>query len=562
MLCELKIENLALIESLRLNFEPQQHGRLVVMTGETGTGKSIMLRAIQLLAGSRASVDWIRNGAERLCVEALFEISPDHKVLLNSLEAGGFGNDITVVIKRVITSGGRSRLYINGSLATAKVVSALTANLFSIASQHDHQQLLQPQLHLDFLDTLGELWVMRKELGNLHERRMAVKAEFDQLKQQEQDKEQRKDLLLFQVDEITRATIEHGEDEQLAVEKKRLKSADMLIRLSQESYMALSNSVMDELAHIRKSFDQVAQVDPDAAELAEELSSYAYQAEDFISRLRNYRDSLDSDPLRLEQVTERIDLLGQMKRKYGQSLEDVLDYCKQAERELSQIETMDQRLVELEQDMATLTAELEEKAADLSARRKQVASSLEETMEKELRTLSFNQAGFEVRWQENEQHVGAITPSGWDRVSFYFTANPGEEARPLAKVASGGELSRLMLALKCLLAKKDMVETVFFDEVDAGVGGEAAEAVARKIQELAGHHQVFCVTHLPQIAARGTGHFQVSKHVDEGRTISSIDRLEEHARVFELVRMLAGDSATPQTLDWAEELLRKGRAGQ
>jgi len=562
MLCELKIENLALIESLRLNFEPEQNGRLVVMTGETGTGKSIMLRAIQLLAGSRASVDWIRDGAERLSVEALFEISPDHKVLMNSLETGGFGNDTTIVIKRVITSAGRSRLYINGSLATAKVVSALTANLFNIASQHDHQQLLQPQFHLDFLDTLGELWALRNELGNLHGRRMAVKAEFDQLKQQEQDKEQRKDLLLFQVDEITQAAIEPGEDEQLAVEKKRLKSADMLIRLSQESYMALSNSVMDELAQIRKSFDQVAQIDPDAAELAEELGSYAYQAEDFITRLRNYRDSLDSDPLRLEQVTERIDLLGQIKRKYGESLEEVLDYCRDAEQELSQIETMDQQLVELEQDMTTLTAELEKKAADLSARRKQVASSLKKTMDKELRTLSFNQAGFEVRWQESEQSVESISPSGWDRVSFYFTANPGEEARPLAKVASGGELSRLMLALKCLLAKKDMVETVFFDEVDAGVGGEAAEAVARKIQELAGHHQVFCVTHLPQIAARGTGHFQVSKHVNAGRTISSIDRLEEHARVFELVRMLAGDSATPQTLDWAEELLRKGRAGQ
>lgn len=562
MLCELKIENFALIESLRLNFEPEQNGRLVVMTGETGTGKSIMLRAIQLLAGGRASADWIRDGAERLSVEALFEISPDHKALLSSLEAGGFGSDTTVVIKRIITSAGRSRLYINGSLATAKVVAALTANMFNIASQHDHQQLLQPQLHLDFLDTLGELWALRYELGGLYERRTVVKNEFDQLKQQEHDKEQRKDLLLFQVDEITQATIEPGEDEQLAAEKKRLKSADMLIRLSQESYMALSNSVMDELAHIRKSFDQVAQVDPDAAELAEELSSYAYQAEDFIARLRSYRDSLDSDPLRLEQVTERIDLLGQLKRKYGRSLEEVLDYCRAAEQELSQIETMDQRLDELEQEMTTLTAELAEKAAALSVKRKQVASSLEQTMDKELQTLSFNQAGFEVRWKEHEQSVEAMSPSGWDRVSFYFTANPGEEARPLAKVASGGELSRLMLALKCLLAKKDMVETVFFDEVDAGVGGEAAEAVARKIQELATHHQVFCVTHLPQIAARGTGHFQVSKHVDGGRTISSIDRLEEHARVFELVRMLAGDSATPQTLDWAEELLRKGRAGQ
>ncbi len=562
MLCELKIENLALIESLHLNFEPEKNGQLVVMTGETGAGKSIMLRAVKLLTGSRASSDWIRNGAESCSVEALFEINADHKVLLKSLAEAGFGNETTVIIKRIINDRGRSRLYINGSLATGKVVSGLTANMFNIASQHDHQQLLQPTLHLDFIDTLGDLWEARNELGQLYEDRLRKKKEHDQLKQQEQDKEERKDLLLFQVDEIQMAEIELAEDENLAAEKKRLKNADMLIRLSQESYRALSGSVMDELAQIRKSFTQVAELDPDAADLAEELSNYSFQVEDYIAKLRNYRDSLESDPLRLEQVSERIDLLGQLKRKYGPSLEEVLDYCSTAKQELSQIETMDQRLAELEEELSQLSSDLEQKATELSAKRKEVAGGLEKTMIAELHSLSFNQAGFMVRWQENECNIDTITSTGCDRISFYFSANPGEEPRPLAKVASGGELSRLMLAMKCLLARKDMVETVFFDEVDAGVGGEAAEAVARKIQELAGHHQVFCITHLPQIAARGTGHFIVSKSVEEGRTLSNISRLQENARVFELVRMLAGDSATPQTLEWAEELLRKGRAGQ
>jgi len=562
MLCELKIENLALIESLRLNFELEDNGRLIVMTGETGAGKSIMLRAIKLLTGVRASIDWIRNGAENCTIEALFEVNPDHKTLLESLEAGGFGTGTTVIIKRVININGRSRLYINGSLATGKIVTRLTDNMLNIASQHDHQQLLQPSRHLDFLDTLGELWEARNELSQLHEVWMHRKEEYRKLRQHELDKEEKKDLLLFQVDDINQAEIEPGEDERLSAEKKRLKSADMLIKLSQESFSLLSTSVMDKLVQIRKSFEQVAELDPQAAKLSEQLNSYSYEAEDYIVKLRNYRDSLESDPLQLERVTERIDQLQQLKRKYGQSLDQVLEFGRQAEKQLLLMENMDKQLQELRQVVEQLSQELETKAAELSVKRKQVAKTLEITMAKELSSLNFSRSGFEVHWQDVEQSADAMQDNGWDRVAFYFSANPGEMPRPLAKVASGGELSRLMLAMKCLLAKKDMVETVIFDEVDAGVGGEAAEAVARKIQELATHHQVFCITHLPQIAARGSGHFLVSKTVEEGRTLSTFSRLEEHDRVFELVRMLAGDSATPQTLDWAEELLRKGRNGE
>lgn len=562
MLCELKIENLALIESMRLNFEPDDNGRLVIMTGETGAGKSIMLRAIKLITGARASLDWIRNGAKECTIEALFEVNPDHTALLKNLEESGFGSDTTLVIKRVIGTNGRSRLYINGSLATSRIATQLTENILNIASQHDHQQLLQPNLHLDFLDTLGELWELRNEVGELYDVWRQKKEQLNQLQQQEQDKEQRKDFLLFQVEEINQAEIEIGEDERLNDERKRLKSADSLIRMSQESYSLLSNSVIDGLVQIRKSFEQVAELDNRAAELSEDLSSYSYQAEDFISRLRSYRDSLESNPLRLEQVTERIDLLQQLKRKYGQSLGQVVEFGREAEKELTHIENMDQQLQELEQTVQQLSRELETKAARLSTRRKEVAAELEKTMAAELSSLSFNESGFEVRWQDEEQNINALQASGWDRVAFFFSANPGEEPRPLAKVASGGELSRLMLAMKCLLARKDMVETVIFDEVDAGIGGEAAEAVARKIQELSTHHQVFCITHLPQIAARGSGHFLVAKTVEEGRTLSTFSRLDETARVDELVRMLAGDSATSETLGWAEELLRKGRNGE
>lgn len=556
MLCELRIENLALIESLQLNF--QDASSLVVMTGETGAGKSIMLRAIKLLTGSRASTDWIRNGAENCVVEALFEISDRHKTLIQFLDNSGFGDDTTVIIKRIINTKGRSRIYVNGSLATAKLVAELTANILNVASQHDQQQLLQPAMHLDFVDTMGELWDDRTlftQQFTLWKERLE---ELQELRKAEQDKEQKRDFLNFQVDEIRKAQLEPGEDEALAGEKKKLKSADALVKISQESFYLLSSTLVDELANLRRNMVNLAQLDPDVEALAEELSEYSYQAEDYAQQLREYRDSLEVNPLRLDEVNERLDLLQTLKRKYGGTLESILEFADKAEEELKQIDTMEQRITTLAAEVATIEENLLEQAGQLSKKRKVTAAQLEEGMAQEMTSLAFNQAGIQVRWQEQEGNLEELRPTGWDRLEFFFSANPGEPARQLAKVASGGELSRLMLAMKCILAKKDLVETVIFDEVDAGIGGEAAEAVARKIQELASHHQVLCITHLPQIAARGKEHFLVAKAVDDGRTQSSIIPLESDQRVAEIARMLAGESVTEQTQAWAKELLQKG----
>ncbi len=559
MLCELKVENLALIESLHLSFDPDDSAALVVMTGETGAGKSIMLRAIKMLTGDRAQADWVRSGAKQCTVEALFEVSPSHRQLLGKLSAGGFGDETTVIIKRVISDKGRSRIYINSSLATAKVVRELTDYLINVASQHDHQQLLQPHLHLDFLDTLGEHWWERTELGELYKTYRSRSAELADLKKQEQDKEQKRDFLRYQLSEIEEAALQPGEDEELAVEKKKLKNSGSLIKISQESYRMFSSTVSDELNLIRKNMEQIAELDGDALALTESISGYCFQAEDMIMELRQYRDSLESDPYRLEQVTGRIDLVQRMKRKYGETIELVLQCAREAEVELERLDNLESQLTELDQEVKRLRAELIQKARELSTKRKATAEHIEEAMEKELHSLAFNQAAVEVRWQEIAGSVDEIGPAGWDKVEFYFSANPGEPSRPLAKIASGGELSRLMLALKCLLARKDMVETVVFDEVDAGIGGEAAEAVARKIQELAGHHQVFCITHLPQIAARGTAHFRVHKSVNGGRTLSLITALSEGERELEVARMLAGDSPTDQTHAWARQLLTKSQ---
>ncbi len=558
MLRELRIENLALIESLQLSFEEQDGAGLVVMTGETGAGKSIMLRAIHLLTGGRASVDWIRNDAESCLVEALFEINPEHNALLNRLAESGYGEETTVIIKRILTRKGRSRLYVNGSLATVKIVAELTDNMLNIASQHDHQQLLQPGLHLDFLDTLGEHWGMRENLAHVYGRWQKKKAELASLQQQERDKEQRKDFLQYQVGEIRDVSLSVGEDEELSREKKRLKSSDSLIKLSQESCKILSSSILDNLVQVRRNIEQVANLDPKAEKLAEEVAEYSYRAEDVAALLRTYRDSLENNPLRLDQVNERLDLLQSLKRKYGESLELVLEYAREAEEELQKLDLLEVELNDLEAEVMSLEGELESLAERLSIQRREAASGFEKSISRELLSLAFTEPKFKVCWQEVPHDMAHLQATGWDRVEFFFSANPGEPPKPLIKIASGGELSRLMLALKCILARKDMVDTVIFDEVDAGIGGEAAEAVARKIKELAGHHQVFCITHLPQIASRGGDHYLVMKNVRKGRTKSQVTKLSSEERVEELARMLAGTSVSEQTQAWAKELLVKG----
>ena len=558
MLCELRVKNLALIESLELTLEHGEGTGLVVMTGETGAGKSIMMRAIQLLFGGRASADWIRTGAESCEVEALFELSRHHPRLLEKLEESGFAGEGQLVIRRVFTNAGRSRFFINGSLATANGVAQLTGELLSVAGQHDHQQLLQPSLHLDILDTYGDLWSERQDFARLYARWQEKKAALAALRQREQEKEQKKDFLAFQAEEIERAALEPGEDERLAEEKKRLKNAQTLMKLSQESLRLLGGDVLDGLMQLRQNMVSLAALDSGAAQMAEEIGGYTFLAEDHVATLRLYRDGLEEDPYRLEQVSERLDQLRQLKRKYGETLHEVLLLGQRCREELQHLEGLDKSIATAAAELEQLQRELLDRAQALSRRRRQVGLEMEEAMARELASLAFDRARFLVGWREVGEDLDSLRAAGWDRGEFFFSPNLGEDPRPLAKIASGGELSRLLLAMKCLLARKDMVETVIFDEVDAGIGGQAAEAVAQKIQELAGHHQVLCITHLPQIAARGSLHFRVAKQVVEGRTQSAVTRLDQGERVAELSRMLAGDEVSEQTAAFAAELLAKG----
>ncbi len=556
MLRELKITNLALISSLRIELG----GGLSVLTGETGAGKSIILQSINLLYGAKAAASWVRSGSDKAVVEALFECG-DHAPVLELLREHGFDcEDNMLIVKRIISAKGSSRYYLNGGLATGRLVGEVTENLISVASQHDHQQLLDSRFHLDFLDAYGGLMPKRLELGRMYDSWRVKRDQYRELKQQEKDKDQRRDFLAFQCREIEAAAIEPGEDNELDQEKSRLRGVEDLRRLGANSYGTLNSQVTDALAEVRGDLARMAELDKGLEKLAEEVAGFGYQLEDAAGRLRDYLDNISEDPERLDEITARIDLLQQLKRKYGPGLEDVLAFGEDAAAELRGLEEMDQALASLAGELENLTGELEKKGGQLSVERRAVAKKLSAAIDDELSLLCLENAGFDIDFGARaELSVEAMSRKGWDRPEFTFSANPGEPLKPMAKVASGGELSRLMLALKCILARHDLVDTVVFDEIDAGISGKAAEAVARKIRELSEHHQVLCITHLPQIASCAKEHFTVAKKVAAERTHTTMERLSDEKRIDELAGMLDGESVTAGTLEYVKELLARNK---
>lgn len=563
MLRELKIENLALIEELAISFDTEPAG-LSVLTGETGAGKSIILQAIHLLSGGKGSAAWVRAGAESTTVEAYFTIDPKRSPLGKDLEEMDIDPADGLVIKRILAPKGRSRYYINGNIANAGMVSRITGRILSIASQHEHQQLLDPRQHLDFIDAVGDLFPRRRKFSDLYARWQELHGTFRKLTSQEKEKEKKRDFLQFQCREILDAGIQLEKDNELGTERSRFKASDTLMQLGRDCAGLLDDEVTVGLAQARKLLDRMAELDQSISPLAAELSGSFFELEDQAARLNDYLTNIPNDPSRLEEIEARIDLLQRLKRKYaenGGSLEDILQYAADAEQELAELDSMDEKIDATAKALEKTGQELLDKAAKLSSTRHKTAKKLAADLKKELSTLDFEKAGFAVHFHPAKEAetpgLQDITETGWDRPEFMFTANPGEPLKPLAKVASGGELSRLMLGLRCLLARRDQVETVILDEIDAGIGGRAAESIADKIKELAGHHQVLCISHLPQIASRADEHFRVSKKVTAGRTNTFIARLNGEDRVDELGRMLAGGSATEDVLSYARELLKK-----
>ena len=558
MLLELRINDLALISTLELDFSPVPKG-LIVFTGETGAGKSIIMQAVHLLTGGRASALLVRSGCEQAVIEAAFDISrqPELAALLRQqgLESGS-----DCILRRVVNSHGRSRFFINDRLSTARTITDLTEHLVNIAGQHDQQLLLRSSSHIDFLDGYGGLLEQRLRYAGIFERRQKLVRRQHQLREQEQHKEQKRDFLGFQLREIRQAGLSPGEDDALIRERDVLKSSTALAELAGKSCLLLRDDVRGHLSVIRKNMEQAAALDPSVKELAERISSACFEIEDLEGCLDAYLEAIPSDQGRMEQIAARLALIRQLQRKYGSSIEEILVYAKKVEQELHVLEGIEQELADLDKELLTVETELRRLAAGLSAARVQAGERLAAAMQAELASLSFRQTHFGVSVQAADNPDGSgLSADGWDRVEFLFSANPGEPLKPLTEVVSGGELSRLMLAMKCLFARQDKVETVILDEIDAGIGGEAASAVARKIGELAGHHQVFCITHLPQIAACGDVHFLVEKVADGSRTRTAIRQLLSEERPAELARMLGGEHPTAQTVALAKELL-EGKA--
>jgi DNA repair protein RecN (Recombination protein N) len=566
MLRELSIRNFAIIDDLRMAFAPG----LTVLSGETGAGKTIIIEAVNLLLGSRASSKLIRSGAEAAELEALFELHPDAPSA-RAMADLGYNPADGLLIRRIVSINDRHRVYINDRLATMQALGAITENLASISGQHAHQLLLREDQHLLILDQFGGLLPMRRRVREQFQAFTPLLAQRDKLQRQEQQRREQREWLEFQHREIREAAVAPEEDAQLEKEKLRLKNARNLLQLVGDCVEGLysgEGSINDRLGEVRKQLDGACRMDADLSPLAVRAEEVAFQIEDLARELRGYLRTLESDDQRLEAVEARLDRLNRLKRKYGGTLGAVLERLDAVSGELEDLDGLADQIAATERQMTEVGQRLREAAAELSAGRSAAARRLARKVEQELAGLKMSRSRFCVELEGLPSqaatstyltHNGSeIQETGMDRARFMIAPNVGEDLKPLAVIASGGELSRVVLALKAILASTEAVGTVVFDEVDAGIGGGVAELVGLKLRQLARHHQIICITHLPQIARFGEHHFRIDKRVVKGRTATTIARLEETQRVEEIARMLGGLEITPATLAHARELLSGG----
>ena len=563
MLKELSIRNFAIIDDLQIDFSDG----LTILSGETGAGKSIILNAVNLLLGSRASADMVRSGSETAELEALFEITGSSRVA-RMMAQHGYDASEGLLVRRIISRKDSNRVYINGRIATIQLLNAITENLASISGQHAHQLLLKEEQHLLVLDQFGGHIPLREEARACFLKMLPLLEKLKALIATKERQAEQIELLEFQQKEITAANPAAGEDQALEQERVRLKNAEELYQTvynSIESLYSAPGSVLEKLVAVKKDLEKISQIDRQLNSKTKSLTDTTYQIEDLIEGLRNYQNSIQMDDKHLEAVEERLDTLNKLKRKYGGSLEAVFEKLESIQQDLEGVENISERIEETETQINTLHSQLKDLVLRLSRKRKKTASGFAKKVIEQLATLRMSKTNFDVQLlptaaSENaDPHLTAekwlITEAGIDRATFLIAPNVGETLKPLASIASGGELSRVILALKALLARTDSVETVVFDEVDAGIGGGVAEVVGKKLADLAAHHQVICITHLPQIAKFADQHFCISKHVSDGRTRTSINLLNDDERFKEIARMLGGEKITQTTLAHAREML-------
>ena len=552
MLLEIRVRNFAVIDGVTTSFGPG----LNVLTGETGAGKSMLLDAILLIRGARAQTDVIRTDTETATVEAVFEVAPRGPAAAVLEEAGLDLDQGQVVVRRELARSGRNRAFVNDSPVTVGLLERLGDHLVEIHGQHEHQRLLEPARQLDLLDRFAEADELRERVGELFAKHRVAKAELGRARAAERDRAQREDLLRLQVSELDAARVREGEEEQLRVERRRLQHAERLSAGLAEAAGLLNDddgSAMSRLHRAARVLRDLARLDPAFDAPADSVDGAGALVEDALAAVRALRESVTMAPGRLEAVDERLDVLTRLKRKYGDTESAMLAFRDEAATELARFGRHEEILAEQARTLAELEAELSGAAQELAKRRHDAAERLAGVTARELRQLGMERARFEI--DVSRAAVEDIGPRGLDRVEFRLSTNPGEDLRPLARIASGGELSRTMLALKAILARADRVPTMIFDEVDSGIGGRVAAVVAQKLAAAAEGRQVLCVTHLAPIAARAAHHVRVEKSVRAGRTRVSAEAVTGEARVEEIARMVAGERVTEAARGHARELL-------
>ncbi len=537
MLRFLAIRHLAVIDQLELEFDPG----LTVLTGETGAGKSILVGAVGLLVGGRASADLVRTGEDAATIEASFETA----------------NGREIIVRREVSAQGRSRAFIDGALATSGALRELSHELVDLHGQHEHQLLLDPFSHLDVIDTYANVGEERTAVAAAFTDWRRLAAERDRVIAAQRDHASRAEFIAFQLAEIDRVNPTAGEDDELLASRQVLANADKLQRLCDEAYELLyegDHAALSALGTVFRKVGELAAIDEQFVPHLSTRDTVKPALEDLAHFLRSYAAGIDASPSKLQEVEDRLAAIERLKKKYGPMLADILERRAQFRRDLDSVEHGTERAAELDAELSRLRAEYVARAEALSKRRKAAAVEFSRALEKALADLAMARTRCDVRFTAAESEAG-WTEQGTEHVEFYISPNPGEDLKPLARIASGGELSRIMLALKTLGSTDAPGKTLIFDEVDTGVGGTVADAVGLKLQGLSGRFQVLCITHLPQIAAYGQHHFQISKSVRQGRTVTRVGKLTGDARHEEIARMIGGSDVSAAVKTSAKEML-------
>ena len=555
MLQELSIKDFAIIDEIQISFQP----KMTVLTGETGAGKSIIIDALGLLAGGRGSTEFIRKGEKKAVIQGLFTL-PREANTYNILEEYGIDSeDGQIILQRDLYRGGRNICRINGMMVNLATLRKVGETLIDIHGQNEHQELMKPENHIDLLDEYDKKTSqLRNQYQVVYQNYRKLKLSMEKKEADEKAWAQRRDMLNFQVKEIEEAGLKINEEDELVEEKNKLDNFQAIHDALELSYQILSGEKIDVVGNLGNAMNELSDVSDLSENLQEintKISDAFYSLEDAARDISDELDSMEWNGERLNEIEERLELIHQLKRKYGDTIEDILHYHSRIEKELREMENAEQNSEKQERQLSEALEKVKELAIKLSKQRKKSAKKLEKMIHEQLSALYMDKAVFEVKCLNNSK----LYSKGIDKVEFYIQTNPGEEMGPLAKIASGGELSRIMLALKTIFSQKMGVTSIIFDEVDTGVSGRVAQAIAEKISQISNNSQVLCITHLPQVAAIADNHYYISKSVNDGRTETSLKELDEKQKIREIARMLSGSEITELTLKHAEELIKMSK---